>query len=233
MRTIRYLTFEISRDCDMATEHADKCPIAHPERYRWSASKRSIDDDLIFDFWAWARQEKHFRGIVMFNSYNEPTLSIERIRVLKARMLIVDPWQPFQITTNSDMPLDDFDIVARSHYGGPHYRGSSATLDNRMASAKGEGKPYREMKPVGRCGRGLGWEVLIDYFGNWCLCCNDWRNEESFGSIVNTSWETLYKDWTERRSGIKWETEAEYKDLPRMCRACLDVNPALSQKAGI
>jgi len=38
---------------------------------------------------------------------------------------------------------------------------------------------------------------------NWGLCCNDWRNEESFGSICTDDWDVLLGRWNEKRKRIR------------------------------
>jgi len=138
-----------------------------------------------------------------------------------------DAFQPFQLTTNSRPNVDGFDIVKFSDYA------NGAQLDNRIATATGEGKPYHEMPSRGWCGRGLGWECLIDYYGNWNLCCNDWRCEEAVGSIMAEPFEELYQRWKTKARTIRWDTEESYRALPRMCRACLDVNPSLHKTGGV
>jgi hypothetical protein len=89
------------------------------------------------------------------------------------------------------------------------------------------------MPQKGVCGRGLGWEIPIDNFGNWCLCCNDWRCEESFGSIMVDSWEGMLDKYIAKRKTIRWNDEDSYNALPRMCRSCMSVNPELSKRGGI
>lgn len=230
MNIIRYLSFEVGRDCNLAEIHKDKCPIAHPERYLFSKSKVEITDDLVVDFWKWCRYEKNFRGIILWHGYLEPTMHIARIRKLMKMIKYYDPFQPFQITTNTmNMLLTDFDIVKRSDYGPG---GGLEKLDNRIANARGEGLPYAEMSPKGRCGRGLGWEIPIDIWGNWNLCCVDLRNEEAVGSIVNLDWEEVYQAWKIKSRMIQWNNQAEYEALPRMCRSCMATND-ISRMGGI
>ncbi|MFH1009229.1 MAG: hypothetical protein V1800_17270, partial [Candidatus Latescibacterota bacterium] len=238
MNIARYLSFEINRTCDMGIQHAKFCPNQHPERYRYSLSKIPLNDDLIFEFWDWCVTAHHFRGIVTWSGYNEPTLVLDRIHKIMERMRAIDPWQPFQIVTNrQDGAFPAFDIVKRSQYGDDPVKRSCddgvTQLDNRIASAYGEGKPYDQAPQTGRCARGLGWEVTIDHWGNWCLCCNDWRCEESVGSIANESWDELFLRWKEKSRLIEWKNREEYERLPRMCRSCIDVNPGLHITRGM
>jgi len=87
MNTIRYLTFEINRVCPNIKMHTDRCPIGHPERYKFSTSNIIISDSIILDFWRWCRT-KGFRGIILWHMYNEPILVLPRIRVLKQQIKI-------------------------------------------------------------------------------------------------------------------------------------------------
>ena len=221
MRAIRYLTFEISSVCWLRTVHHE-CPIGHPERYLYSHSEKTLTDESIMSFWKWCREAHGFRGIVLWHSYNEPGHHIKRIVALQQQMRAQDKHQAFQLTTSLEELADstDFDIVKFSDYEG------GKELDDRILTARGEGKPYAAMPRRGQCRRGMGWEVLIDNHGNWNLCCIDWRNEESFGSILEEPYDVLYDRWKAKASTIRWRDEAEYNALPRMCRSCLDINPA-------
>lgn len=226
MNTIRYLTFEINRNCGNAGIHSGKCPISHPERYKFSRSSIELTDKIILGFWRWCKR-KGFRGIILWHMYNEPVFMLDRIRNLMRLMKLEDRFQPFQLTTSIPGDYSEFDIVKISNYE------NGVKLDNRIETNEGEGKPYQDVPSRGWCGRGLGWEILIDNFGNWCLCCGDWRCEESVGSICNTDWKILYDLWEEKRVRIKWSNEETYINLPRLCRACLDKNPSLSSQGGI
>lgn len=226
MNIIRYLSFEINRECPLSKVHAGKCPISHPERYKFSKSKNVIRDEDILGFYI-ACKSQGFRGIVLWHMYNEPVLVLDRVRHLMKRIKAMDRYQPFQLTTSIEGDYSDFDIVKVSDYA------NGAELDNRLLTCEGEGKPYSEMPKRGWCGRGLGWEIPIDNFGNWGLCCNDWRCEESIGNILQGSYLDLVKRFTKQRRRIRWHDEESYNALPRMCRACLDKNPSLSQRGGI
>jgi hypothetical protein len=220
MKVIRYLTFEISQACHLRNIH-DKCPIGHPERYLYSKSTKTLDDATIIAFWQFCN-DKGFRGGILWHHLNEPGHSLPRILRLQRIMRSVDPGQWFQLTTSLPELAEhpDFEIVKHSDYEG------GKQLDDRILTRAGEGKPYEQMPRRGQCRRGLGWEVLIDNHGNWNLCCIDWRNEESFGSILEEDFEVIYQRWKEKSATIRWRNEAEYNALPRMCRSCLDINPA-------
>lgn len=226
MNIIRYLSFEINRECNNFLIHKGRCPISHPERYQFSTSSSVLEDSDILDFWRWCRG-KGFRGIILWHMYNEPVLVLDRVRSLMKVMKAEDPFQPFQLTTSIPGEYSNFDIVKVSDYA------SGLELDNRIETNEGEGKPYWDMSKSGWCARGKGWEIPIDNFGNWCLCCGDWRCEESVGSILNTDWEILYKLWDEKRKRIQWNDEKTYNALPRLCRTCLDKNPSLPRTGGI
>jgi hypothetical protein len=236
MNIARNLSVEINRGCDMAHLHP-MCPSASPERYRFSRSTRPITDDLIFDFWRWCTEKHGFRGILNYNGYNEPSLVIVRIHALLQRMRALDPFLPAQLVTNKDnFQSSAFDIIKRSRYseGGARLCDDRRPqFDNRLSTAYGEGKPYSQMAPFGRCVRGLGWEIMIDHYANWCLCCNDFRCEEAFGNLWLDDWDELYRIGEAKAKTIRWTNEAEYCALPRMCRSCLDLNPSLHLREDI
>jgi hypothetical protein len=226
LNTIRYLSFEINNACPNAALHEGKCPISHPDRYKFSKSNTKISDSLIIEFWRWTKT-KGFRGIILWHMYNEPVLVLARIMHLMHVMKEEDPFQAFQLTTSIEGDYKEFDIVKISDYT------NGFRLDKRIEAAKGDGKAYDEMPKKGWCGRGLGWEIPIDYYGNWCLCCGDWCCEEAVGSICTDDWEYMLMRYFNKRKRIKWNDESSYYRMPRLCRSCLDKNPTLSKRGGI
>lgn len=217
LNVMRYLSFEINKDCNLSQSHP-QCPINHPQRYFYGEKNSFLNDEIIINFWKWCRLKKGFRGIVMWHSYNEPTLVIDRIRYLMRRMKKVDPIQPFQLITNSKIAIHGFDLYKYTNY-------PDKQLDDRILSAKGEGHSYEDMVKINRstgwCRRGFGWEMIIDYHGNLMLCCNDWRCEESVGNIFTHNWSQLLERFITKSKSIRWENEEEYYNLPRMCRSCM------------
>jgi hypothetical protein len=227
----RNLTFEINRGCNLAHLHK-MCPSGHPIRYKYSRSTKPITDELIIDFWRWCVEKHYFRGILSFSSYNEPTLALDRIVKLLHKMREMDPGLPAQIVTNNDnFESDEFEIIKKSRYdnsGGRECDDRRPSFDNRLAAAiGGEGKPYSQIGKMGRCVRGMGWELLVDQFSNWCNCCADFSCELAFGNLWIDDWEDLFEKASAQYQKIRWTNEQEYNALPRLCRACLDVNPSL------
>lgn len=229
----RNLSFEINQECNLASVHP-LCPSGNPIRYKYGKQEKTITDDLMIEFWLWCRDKHYFRGIWNFCGHNEPTLVIERIHNLLVRARTIDPGLPAQLVTNKENFVDqwdDFDIIKRSRYreGGVRLCDDRRpSFDGRLAAALGgEGKPYAQMSPWGRCIRGAGWEILVDVWGNWCNCCADFSCELAFGNLWTDNWEEMFKMASERYRSMKWHDEASYNALPRLCRACLDVNPTL------
>ena len=221
LRLMRYLSFEINHICDLSKVHV-KCPSGHPERYLFGSKDRALTDDIILGFWRWCRYSMDFHGIILWDMYNEPTLSMDRILNLMVLMKRADPGQPFQLFTNKrpDPSLaDEFDLVKFTDYG------AGKELDDRLLLAKAEGKPYAEMQRTGWCGRCFGWTLNIDNYGNWCLCCQDWRCEEAVGNIFTDDWYELFDRFKQKSRNLRWHDEESYNALPRMCRACLTITP--------
>lgn len=229
LNIMRYLTFEISRTCDMSHIH-DMCPVSHPERYKFGDTSNSLTDEIIINFWKWCRFNKAFRGIVMWSYYNEPTLVIDRIYGLMDVIKACDPDQPFRLLTNKPPTpemKERFDLIKFTNYA------KDPPMDERRKTVSGEGKPYSQVQRAGWCGRGFGWEVLIDNHGNWNLCCNDWRCEESVGNIFKDDWVRLLQKFESKARALRWDDEESYLRLPRLCRACMDFTPALHRSGGI
>jgi hypothetical protein len=238
MNIVRHLSIEINNDCDLGEFHKGYCPNRHPERYLFGDKNTPVTDQLIIDFWYWCRFGHNFRGVVNWNGYNEPTLVLPRILLVMEEIKKKDQYQPFQIVTNkNNLQLPQFDIVKRSRYGDSNESRygdiGRSKLDNRLASIRGEGKPYGEMRTFGRCIRGSGYGVEIDYYGNWNLCCNDWRCEESIGNIWSGDWDDLFAIWKEKCLRPQWDSRETYEQMPRLCRSCLDVNPMLASMGAI
>lgn len=216
MEDVAYLSFEINNTCNLGDVHRSKCPIRHPSRYKRSVGRKPIDVEMIIRFWEWARFARNFQGVVNWNLYNEPTLAIGDIRKCMALMRARCPGQKFMLITNSNTVLDDVDQVLRTQYGAD---GGLKLLDDRLKVESGDGA----FQGPGCCRRGLGFEVAIDYYGNWCLCCNDWQNELSLGNVHHEDPESIYRKWNEAKRKYSWQNEAEFNALPRWCRRCVSV----------
>jgi len=224
LNTMRYLTFEVNRACPLRAQHP-KCPIGHPERYRFGKQEAPLTDGLIMDFWRWCR-ERDFRGIVLWHWYSEPALVLPRLRSLMREMRAEDPGQPFQLfTARKDLDLSDFDLIKITDYE------SDKELDDRIAAAfvEGDATPHQ---PAGWCGRGWGWELLVDHYANWCLCCNDWRAEESVGNLWRDDWSEMLRRYHAKATHLRWHDQDSWEALPRMCRSCMRGNFSLHQSGG-
>jgi hypothetical protein len=229
LNTMRFLSIEIGRECNLAKVHT-QCPSGHPSRYLFGSKTQELTDDIIIDFWKWCRYEKDFRGMIMWHLYNEPTLEYERIIRLMNVIKTYDCGQAFKLITNTKPSIETYNIFDSVKFSDYSHKGFE--LDDRIFTATGEGKPYSQVPPQGWCGMCFGWEMVIDNYGNWNLCCSDWRCEESMGNIFTDDWQSMFKLY-ERRGRIAWIDEDSYNKLPRMCRACMDVNPTLHKKGGV
>jgi hypothetical protein len=228
MNLTRSMSVELNPACDLGEIHPH-CPNRHPDRYKYSPYKKPITDDLFFEFWKWAREKHYFRGVVSMSNYNEPTLIIDRIRAIMARMKAIDPGQPFQLVTNrEDGDYEkEFDIVKRSRYRGLTRLCTDAKpeFDGRILVADGEPAPYSSQPQFGHCLRGCHWELIIGFHGEVHLCCADWMCSEISGSICVDDWEECFQKW--KSKVIRWHDEESYNRLPHLCRVCLNVNPSL------
>jgi hypothetical protein len=217
LNALRNLSFEIGTECDRTVDHP-QCPINHPERYKYGDLTRPLSNELLIEFWKWARA-KGFRGYVEFGGYNEPTLYLKRANTIVDMVRTIDPNQPFKLYTNHYPLLTSlarFDVIRVTCYD------ADQALDDRRLTTVGEGKKYGELPKSGWCGHGYLWEIYIDFFGNWLMCCNDWRCEESFGNLYTHDWDEMLQRYEERTQTLYWDSEATYNALPRLCRACLD-----------
>ena len=229
LNVVRFLSFELGPDCDMGYIHRTKCPNQHPERYKFGNTDNELTDEIIVEFWKWCRFSKEFRGIIHWNYYNEPTLYLDRCYRLMTILKQLDKGQPFRLLTNKEPTeemLDKFDLVRFTDYT------KEDRMDNRLTTIRGSGKPYYQVDDVGWCTRGYGWEMPIDFHGNWNLCCSDFRCEESMGNIFIDDWDTLLKKYIEKVQSLRWKDESSYNAMPRLCRACIDTNFYLHRSGG-
>jgi hypothetical protein len=227
MKPVRYLTFEVNSNCNLASIHP-RCPVNDPERYMFGDTSKVLTDQDIIDFWFWCRYSYGFEGVVLWHLYSEPTLSIDRIRGLMKTMHTMYPTQRFHLWTNNVRDFAGFEHVQLTDYRIVRPN----DLDNRRESTRGEGD-YARVGESGRCIRGTyGWEIIIDNHGNWLLCCNDWRCEENAGNILATDdWQSILHRYVEMTRDISWTDKASFEALPRMCRSCITVNPLLHRSA--
>lgn len=230
LHDLKYLTFEVGSECNLAGLHS-RCPVNDPSRYQFGSKERPLDDETIVLFWEWAHFQHHFDGVLLWHLYNEPTLQQSRIERLITRIRAMHPEQRTHLWTNN-VRTKERGVESINHIQLTDYRNvRPEDLDNRMASVTGEGRPYQDMSPSGFCGRQFGWELVIDAFGNWNLCCNDWRCEESCGNIMaDQDWDAMLNRF-KLRAQIAWTDAASYAALPRLCRACMDQNSSLHQTA--
>ena len=226
LSTLRYLTFEVNKTCNLASVHR-RCPVSDPERFMFGETDYVLTDSLILAFWQFCVKEG-FRGVVLWHLYNEPTAELARIRRLLTAMRGEVPSQRTHLWTNSPgaVGLPEFDHVQLTDYRVVR----PEELDNRRASTRGEGAAYDKVAKSGSCGRGFGWEIIVDFHANWLLCCNDWRCEQAIGNLVGSVWDLLLEKY-EREAQIKWDSRKSYEALPRMCRSCIEVNPNLHRSA--
>lgn len=227
MNVLRYLTFELNKDCPFSAIHP-KCPSGHPERYKFEKTNRILTDDVVVEFWRWCRYVQGFRGIILWHMYSEPALIIDRIHALMNRIKREDPLQPFELFTSfTNLDLSKFDLYKVTDYS------DGRELDNRVLAKDGEGVPYSAVQKTGWCSRGYGWELPIDFHGNWLLCCNDWRCEESVGNIFDDDWEEMFFAFKSKARKTRWSDKESYEAMPRMCRACIAYNFNLHRSGGI
>lgn len=228
LNTLRYLSFEMGDSCPLSSIHT-KCPTSHRERFRFGDLTQTLTPTMAHQFWRWARYDKGFRGIVMFGGYCEPALYLRDIFATMDLIKRDDHDQPFRIYTSrrpSREMEEQFEMVRWTDYS------HNPQLDDRLLTIEGEGKSYEEMPPHGWCGHGFGWELPIDYYGNWLMCCNDWRCEEAFGNIHTNDWNKMLDAYEMKARFLQWEDKESYDSLPRLCRACLEKNPGLHFSGG-
>ena len=184
---LRYLSFEVSQQCNLAAEHTF-CPAATMLR-----SVTAVTDNQIATF-AHEMVSRGFEGEIAWHYYNEPLTDVPRIESL---MKAIDYnrfclWTNGLLLTEEHLPLlrRHTSVIVTLHHpedrprlekllcGIPHASICKAEYDDRI-DIYGT-SPRRDSR---YCMRPVSIEMPVDYGGDVHLCCGDWKGTIPIGNI--------------------------------------------------
>jgi hypothetical protein len=225
MNKTQLVILEISETCNRGSEHK-LCPNAHPERWKHTAHRKPVPDELLVDI-AVKAYAMGFVGMVAFHHYCEPLMEWPRLRRVIMAIRERAPQSRFLLWTNGDLFPDDlseftglFSMLCVTNYAGRDMARLSAVCKNiHLISTKLDWRlnppPHYGREP--HCIRPY-LEIIIDYFGSVRTCCMDWRGETSIGNVHDTPFDDLWKLWLERRD--KLASTPMVEDAPQRCLSC-------------
>lgn len=224
MNRLQLLTFEVTTHCNLSGLHS-RCPSGKPCRYELLDTSRPVSEDRIVEI---AEESHHlgFRGKIAWHGYCEPLLEFDKIRRLIARIREKVAGQRFLLWTNgalienvADKLAGLFDTICVSNYLKRDWsflhsacgdiRVFSGHLDRRMDPQGGDGD--------GPCRR-VNVELLVDFYGNACPCCQDWRGALCLGNVNTDEWGSIVERYRSLRSQL--DSFRMLPGAPERCRKC-------------
>ncbi len=233
---LKHLAFEINNECPLTKNHP-KCP-RNVDRFQGLAVDKPIEDSKIISFVEFC-SSLGFQGRILFDCYNEPTCSPERIASLMKAL----PKSRFSLWTNgvlikgTEEYLKNMDDIMVTIYpetnrealinmknNGCKFRTQIGSLDNRIETVNTKFNPQ-----VTICGR-PNWELICDYYGNFHMCCGDWKAEMKIGNLNTNSPIEIITRWNSLREVINkpWTSDT-FRELPMICRICSTRTPQVTR----
>lgn len=223
MKYTQYLSFEVSRFCNLAQVHADKCPVIAKR----VCTGPPIKDAEIIRWAVEAYTDHGFTGMVCYHYYNEPLLHRDRIVNLCREIKRQHSNARFCLWTNGtllDGDLTDlgvFDAAWISLYPEtprenvaqltgviPNTRTVDGALDNRLTARGDEhGVP---------CSRMFA-ELIVDNSGWVHVCCADYSGIVHVGNLRD-GWKPVLEKWHRIRHQLGGTAMDE--NAPSFCRRC-------------
>lgn len=224
MKYIQLLTHEIGTECNLAKEHTDKCPITIKERYDMVDTSYILSDSDIVNNIVKA-YELGFVGATSWHSYCEPLLYMGRIENIIDQVNYNIHDAKHLLWTNGTLintivdakRLKIFDKIIISNYTKRNWDflkdivEDVKVLRGHLDSRLSKGRFTRK-----RCFR-LYYEMIIDYYGNYRVCCGDFMGKSVSINVKNHGFEAAVAEHIRLRSLIQEEPQV---DVPSICNNC-------------
>jgi hypothetical protein len=224
MDKVRYFSQEIGTGCNLAHEHS-RCPQRDPSRYALVDTRRLMSDETILNNIK-TMYSHGFRGYLGWHYYNEPLLYLERIERLHPEIKKINPNARLLAWTNgvllktinpSRMNIFDFVIITNhAHENWSWFRClhrnarvTHGRLDRRMSPGPLNMNPCNRIKK----------EFVIDAYGNWRLCCADWRGTSVDMNVHTDGIERIIKAYKDMREVLSHDPIPE--SVPDICKNCI------------
>lgn len=228
MHLTQYLSFEITRHCNLGKIH-DLCPNRHPERYASVDMSNPIRDDMIVAICDDAYNRYGFQGKVSWHYYSEPLVAEDRMWRLMDAIDSVAPQAEYDLWTNGTIwpkhpeNLDRFAVIRITDYlledhrvDLEHWVTVKTEITRNYGYLDGRINPPPRKRTI-RCFRPYT-EMIFDYFGQVHLCCYDWRGLGSPGNIHTSTFPEIIQRWQAIRAIIG--RDGFQPEAPAVCQTC-------------
>ena len=216
LRNLQLICFEANNYCNLAEAHKSFCPAI--QEFRKGTTPASNDDFISF-----LEQciLNGFNGMVGFHRYNELTLDIERCLLLNEMIHALGLKSIAWSNGTYGGCLSMFDEVYVTNYNGDTHNCTTEIKfnpDHRINIYDTEPISEKEYKP---CYRPLNIEMAIDFYGDLCMCCADWKGETEIGNIKKDDYSDILNNWENIKKIAKKGCV--------LCRRCqnLKISPAV------
>ena len=225
MNRTQFISFELTEHCNLAKQHAGKCPSGDADRFGCSNTSRRLDDDVVVECVKYAYNQG-FQGLVTWHAYNEPLMAWRRTKSLMERLKQEVPSVKFGLWTNGTYigvrvqpeELAIFSAIWISNYLQrdwsyirqycPQLTVISGDLDGRKSA--GDESSCRCVRPFN--------ELVINAYGQAQLCCADWKCETGLGNVYQDGYPEIVRRFLALRDKVS--TQPMPDDAPPICRKC-------------
>lgn len=225
MRRLQIFSQEIGTDCNLKHAHRHRCPIARDDRYSLLDTTTPMSDDVIIDNIRTV-YNRGFKGLYAWHFYCEPLLYLDRLEGLHERIRSVDPGAKELLWTNGVLINNgveaarlryfhkinitrhvelDYDAICRQL---PQAKVISGRLDRRLTPTAHHTIPCRRIFR----------EVVVDYYGNWRLCCGDWQGTAVCLNAHTSGMGAIVDEYLRLRPLIS--ASPQPTGLPEICYTC-------------
>lgn len=224
MQYTQLLTFEIGMECQLALSHASHCPAIIKSRYDELDTTEPLSDALIVNT-AKKAYAAGFAGMVAWHYYCEPTLYMNRIELLYGHLQEIPGFRHL-LWTNGEwlshlhaagrLGIFSKIVVSNYHRADLRYLQSipaeisvtSGRLDTRMVPGRRSTKPC--FTPFN--------ELIFDFYGNWHLCCVDYRGTAAKMNLRTDEFEAILDKYQHMRALVSQNPQPEC--VPAICKTC-------------
>ena len=224
MKRLRLLSHEIGTECNLAAEHAAKCPMS-VDRYENVNTSRILGDDLIVSNVEYV-YSLGFTGFLAWQYYCEPLLFIDRIEGLFEKIKKVVPEAKHLLWTNGVLIDREVDAARLKFFSsiiisGYEQRDWSKTIQTLPQINLIRGRLDKRLRVCefsrNRCYRPCG-EMIVDFYGNHRLCCGDYKGTASDLNVYTDGFAALVDRHLYFRDMLEIEPLSDL--APKICFTC-------------
>ena len=224
LENVRYLSQEISLGCNMVSTHP-LCPIHSVDIYASVDKRKKMEDEVILDNVKIA-YDNGFRGYLNWIFYNEPLLDIDRLERISKGVYKINPNAKNLLWTNGSLigdhvhpdRLSIFTHIFISNYARKAWLGLRKQHPN-VTTLSGKFDERMMPGPENHSGcRNILGEIIIDYYGNWRMCCVDFNGTSVKMNVHTVGFQSIIDEWR-RLSNLVVQTP-QPDSVPKICGHC-------------